>query len=276
MKKAIFLSQQGCDPFYNMACDEWLLGQACDYPGRLYLRLYRWSRPAITFGLNQDHRRAFVASRLGDTPVIRRITGGRALYHDETEFTYSVAVNLDGWRNRRWSIPTKFFRVIAEGLTCFITALGYPAKYCRNSAVSNSHPDFFHVAACFASRARYEIVSGDSKIVASAARKIGSTILQHGAIKLAGVSHHPALPGLDVSSEKSNPIVLQSLKGPERERIDHLFRQSMASVLEVSFASGEITEEENSVIHRAALMIKQSPINRKNHCTTMRVEQSNN
>ena len=160
MSEAVFYSQAECDSFYNMACDEWMFQQVCQHPEKLYLRLYGWATPTITFGVNQKQEQALDFSQLDSTPVIRRITGGRALYHDRSELTYSVAVNLSGWNGHSWAKTfSSLFRVLAEGFTDFVSAMGKPADYCRSSTHSNSRPDFFHRAPCFASRARYEIVS---------------------------------------------------------------------------------------------------------------------
>ena len=96
MLNARCYSQYGCDPYENMAADEWLMEQAFSRPGYVALRLYTWNAGAITFGYNQDVDRAVDYSALNGTPLIRRITGGRALYHDPSELTYAIVVNTTG------------------------------------------------------------------------------------------------------------------------------------------------------------------------------------
>ena len=263
MSKAVFYSQTECDPHYNMACDEWMFQQAIQYPEKLCLRLYGWAEPTITFGVNQQQERALDFSQLNGTPVIRRITGGRALYHDRSELTYSIAVNLDGWAGQPWAqTPWHLFQMVAEGLTEFVTAMGKPADYCRKSAVSNSRPGFFHRAACFASSARYEIVADEKKVVASAARRLGAALLQHGAIKLAGVASHPALYGLE-AERATYSVDPQPISEEERLYADRVFHEIMARLLGIDMTAGLFGHTELTEQNDLALTVKQSPLERR-------------
>lgn len=263
MNEAVFYCQTECDPHYNMACDEWMFRQVIEQPDKLLIRLYGWAEPTITFGVNQQQERALDFLQLNGTPVIRRITGGRALYHDRSELTYSIAVNLSGWAGQPWvETPSHFFRMVAEALAEFVSAMGKTAEYCRSSSVSNSRPGFFHRAACFASRARYEIVADDKKVVASAARRLDSAVLQHGAIRLAGAASHPALHGLEAEGEV-RPGDSQPITEKKRLHAGQMFREIMARRLGFeakpgSFSLAELTEQDD-----LALEIKQSPLDRR-------------
>lgn len=260
MNKAIFYSQAECDPYYNMACDEWMFQQVIQHPEKLYLRLYDWAEATITFGVNQQQARALDFSQVNSTPVIRRITGGRALYHDRSELTYSIAVNLDGWAGQPWAqTPSHLFRVVAEALTQFAAAMGKPADYCRTSAPLNSRSSFFHRAACFASHARYEIVADNRKIVASAARRHGQAVLQHGAIKLAGVASHPALHGLEVVGAAYS-VDSQPISEEARLHARGLFHEIMARCLAVDVAVGTFSHAELTEQDELAIAVKQSPL----------------
>lgn len=263
MNKAVFYCQTECDPYYNMACDEWMFRRVIRHPERLFLRLYGWAESTITFGVNQQEDRALDFSQVTDTPVIRRITGGRALYHDRSELTYSLAINLDGWKGQPWAEePSHLYRMVAEGLTEFVSAMGKPADYCRSSAVSNSQPGFFHRAACFASRARYEVVADEKKVVASAARKHDNAVLQHGAIKLFGVATHPALHGL---GEESTPysVVSQPISDAGRLEAGRMFHEIMARCLGITVVAGSFGRMELSEQTDHARVLKQSPLGRR-------------
>lgn len=263
MNEAVFYSQTGCDPHYNMACDEWMFRQVIQHPDKLYLRLYDWAEPTITFGVNQQQERALDFSQLNGTPVIRRITGGRALYHDRSELTYSIVLNLDGWINQPWARrPSHLFRVVAEGLTEFVTAMGRPAEYSRTSAPSNSRPDFFHRAACFASHARYEIVADEKKVVASAVCRIGHVLLQHGAIKLAGAASHPALHGLEAEGTTYS-VDSQPISEEARLHERGLFHEIMARCLAVDVAVGAFSRAQLAEQDNLAMAIKQTPLERR-------------
>ena len=270
MSEAVFYSQAECDSYYNMACDEWMFQQVCLHPEKLYFRLYGWAIPTITFGVNQQQERALDFSKLDNTPVIRRITGGRALYHDRSELTYSIAVNLDGWDGHQWAeSASNLYRVLAEGFTEFVVAMGKPADYCRSSTPSNSRPDFFHRAPCFASRARYEIVADEKKVVASAARKHDNAVLQHGAIKLGGVASHPALSGFD-ADVVAHSVALQPISENGRQQADCVLYEIMARYLGIDITLGFLNHDELAEQDDLAQSIKQSPLDRRFFLHNMR------
>src|SRR5947207_13266649 len=78
----------------NMALDQGLLEEA-DRTGRALLRLYRFDPPCLSLGRNEPaatrYDRAAIARRRLD--VVRRPTGGRAVWH-EHEVTYAVAAPI--------------------------------------------------------------------------------------------------------------------------------------------------------------------------------------
>jgi lipoate-protein ligase A len=65
-------------PWFNMAADETLLQLADDH-GRLVLRLYRWDRPAVSFGYFQSYDA--IANLTPVRPLVRRLTGGGLVSH---------------------------------------------------------------------------------------------------------------------------------------------------------------------------------------------------
>ena len=202
MKLELF-THWAADPFYNMAFDEAMLEDAIAHPGAFLVRLYTWRPGAITIGLNQVAGRAVDLEQVGTTPIVRRATGGRALYHDESELTYSFALNLQGteWEGMTGSVAA-VYRELAEFLRKFLEGLGRKAVVERGVVRSEPRPDTVDTPPCFASSARYELKAGGKKVVASAQRQIGSAVLQHGAVKLFGIADHPALPGAGSDGER--------------------------------------------------------------------------
>lgn len=213
-----------------MAFDEWMLERALATPGTVLMRLYTWEPPAITFGCNQQLERAVARARLGDTPVIRRVTGGRAIFHDRSELTYSVAVSTAGELPARLrGSLSQTSLALAGALQAFLSAAGIGSELQRTSSARNADPAFFHRAPCFASHARYELMRGDRKIVASAQKRLPGGILQHGSIKLSGVASHPALC--------DPPATLGDLKPVDRDgfrRLSVLFSESLCHYLALS------------------------------------------
>ena len=263
MLKPLFYRQFACDPYYNMAVDEWLFDRAHSVPGSLFVRLYSWAEGAITFGVNQDMERAFDSSQLNGTPVIRRITGGRALYHDCSELTYSIAVNLSEWHGREWATGrSSFYRTVAETLAEFVSVMGTDASYCRRSAESNSRSDFFHKAACFVSASRYEVLANGAKIVASAARQQGDTILQHGSIKLDGVAPHPTLY-CQAADVQSHPVGLQPLSLRRWEQASAAFPKILNRRLGIELSRAEFDRRELNQLEDRAEQVHEAALRRR-------------
>lgn len=233
MSVAVCYSHFRCDPHVNMAFDEQLLARALDLPGSTFLRLYTWHPGTITFGFNQRQDTALDWTRVGRTPVIRRVTGGRAIFHDESELTYSIVVNSCGHTSSKLvgSIST-VSAAVADALALFLESIGVRATYERQSAPENALPAFFHKAPCFSSFAKYELVSGGRKVIASAQKRLSDAMLQHGSIKLYGLIEHPALdPDVDNITDIA-PLLSQNLFGQQAEQ----FRLVMGQALGVDFA----------------------------------------
>ncbi len=208
----------GVDPYFNMAFDEWMFGRAIERPGAIYVRTYSWREGTITVGFNQTPQQALALPQLGDTPLIRRVSGGRALFHDRSELTYAVALNLAGDRWSGWvGSVSKAYERLAGVLRDFLRMTGVDARLVRRTSPPIRERGRSASPPCFASAARYEIVVGEAKVVASAQRQVRGTLLQHGAVKLAGLAHHPALPGLTGTHRVLQPL--------DRERFDDLSRQ---------------------------------------------------
>ncbi len=85
------------DPYENMALDEamLILRQENKIPDTL--RLYRWRPSSVTIGYFQKIREVvnLEYANLMKIPVVRRITGGGAVYHDELgEITYAIVMRV--------------------------------------------------------------------------------------------------------------------------------------------------------------------------------------
>ncbi len=259
MCAAYFYESYGGDPYWNMAFDEWLLVRTLKQPGLLFLRLYTWHPGAITFGYNQRQETALDFGRLGDTPVIRRVTGGRALYHDPSEYTYAVAANVDQSTSEALSSGlSKSSEAISMALAAFLGRLNIRADYVRASAPGHNRPEIFHKAPCFASAARHELMSAGRKVVASAQKRLGSCFLQHGSIKLYGVASHPALGDL-----KASAATLQSIKPESFTRTAAIFKQVVGESLNIDFTEVTPSEEELGEINQRADLVKKNHLGKR-------------
>jgi len=145
------------DAAFNMAVDEALLRSRVPT-----VRFYRFRPSAVTIGYFQRVESSVnlkEAERLG-VPVVRRITGGGAVYHDERgELTYSVAGPLDLFpKDVRES-----FRYLCEGVMGVVRRFGL-------------EPQFAGVN---------DVLIGGRKVSGSAQTREGGVLLQHGTIMYA-------------------------------------------------------------------------------------------
>ena len=259
MVPSLFYSHFAADPYFNMAFDEWLLARAEETPGFFAVRLYTWQPGTITFGLNQKRDRAYRAEALGNTPVIRRVTGGRAIFHDPSELTYTVALNLS-----QISVPVLAGTLsdtsarIAVALQAFLERTGLHTDYARQSSPENARPDFFHTAPCFASHARYELMAGSRKVVASAQRRLDHSMLQHGSLKLSGVAGHRALGSGEAG------VTLQPILADQFNDLAASGRAALAHAFGVSFSEPILTPEETEDIRIRCDAVRKNSFDKRN------------
>jgi lipoate-protein ligase A len=177
----------------NMALDETLLHEA-DRSGVAVLRLYRWAPPCLSFGRNEPALARYnrvAIERLG-VDVVRRPTGGRAVWH-EHEVTYAVAAPTAACGSLRQSYCT-----IHDRLARALGQLGIHATL----APSRTGRADLGPGACFAAPVGGEVVVDGRKVIGSAQVRHGTAFLQHGSILLDGsqrmidaVSRRPSTNG---------------------------------------------------------------------------------
>lgn len=175
------LVTEPADGATNMAIDEalWRGRQAGTSPPTL--RFFAWRPPTVSLGYGQPLAADVdleACRRLG-VGVVRRPTGGSAIYHDgpERELTYSVTATAADLGVGPDLLET--YHWIGRALLRGLNALGAGAEMVPVVAGDGPVPAF-----CFARTGRYEIEVGGRKLVGSAQRRQGSSFLQHGAVLL--------------------------------------------------------------------------------------------
>jgi len=117
------------DGYMNMAIDEALMRLRSEGRCPNTVRLYRWKPPAVSIGYSQ---RAEKAANLGackqlGIDVVRRMTGGGAVYHDyRWEITYSVVVDEDNPKIPKDLLQS--YMVLSRGIVEGLRRLGLDAK----------------------------------------------------------------------------------------------------------------------------------------------------
>lgn len=163
---------------WNMAVDE-ALAEAVDAGASPpVLRLYRWAPPCLSLGFAQPYTAAdagFCAAHGID--IVRRPTGGRAVLH-HLELTYSVCAPLG--RGPFTRDLQAAYQAICGALVAGLRRLGVPAEL--SGAPDGGMIKPTAAIPCFIGPAAGEVVVGERKLIGSAMRRVGESILQHGSI----------------------------------------------------------------------------------------------
>ena len=201
------LDAEGRSGAENMAIDAELLDRA-DGTGARFLRLYRFDPPCLSLGRNEpaahyDHTE--IARRGLD--VVRRPTGGRAVWH-EREVTYAVAAPVAAFGSLRDA-----YHSIHERIAAALRSLGADASLAPHQPPPATRVD--QPASCFATPVGGEVLVAGRKLVGSAQVRKRSAFLQHGSILLDGsqeiiaaVSRRPQVVGAatTLSKELGRPV----------------------------------------------------------------------
>jgi lipoyl(octanoyl) transferase len=160
----------------NMAIDEAVLLHHLRDEAPPTLRVFRWSSPSISLGRFQSVEREILRDACDQQGVelVRRPTGGRAVYHRD-EFTYSIIIS------KRHGVPSGIvaaYAYLAQGLQAALELLGVHAELSDERVSKNPS------AACFASSTQADLTSGGFKLIGSAQVWKDDALLQQGSLPL--------------------------------------------------------------------------------------------
>ncbi|MCB0744075.1 MAG: hypothetical protein KDC67_09235 [Ignavibacteriae bacterium] len=181
---------------YNMEFDLQLVKNC--FSNEAFLRFYGWEPHCISLGANQsyDDINQELTTK-NNIDVVKRPTGGRSILHSD-ELTYSVVMPNNQQLSGR-TLYEKISKAIIIGLAKYDSML-------EKVMLENQQPNFQQLlnqpsgSLCFASTAKSEIKFEGKKLVGSAQRKLGNTILQHGSI-LIGPNHKSLVDYLNLDEE---------------------------------------------------------------------------
>jgi len=193
----IFPYQTGDGPS-NMALDEALLDAASEDAGFAALRTYGWTTPTLSLGYFQEIATAESDPRWRGVPIVRRPTGGGAIWHHH-EVTYALVLPASHPLGQRRVV---LYHEVHETIAAVLRSLGVAAKTRgRTTPSSNERRPFL----CFADQDPEDIIAQGTKIVGSAQRRRSNAILQHGSMLLKRSPRSPELSGAvdqtDLSAE---------------------------------------------------------------------------
>lgn len=201
---------------FQMATDVVLATSESKQP---ILRFYLWEPYTLSLGHHQSTDLVDLEScKENQIDVVRRPTGGRAIFHSE-ELTYMVVLpgSHPVAEGNVHNVHNRISTALANGLK----KLGLSVVL--NTDVPNLREHYKNETAsfsCFSTATRYELQIEGKKVVGSAQRKYPNAILQHGSILIG--SAHQRLPGFLSLDPEDKELMKVQLEKKTTELDTHL------------------------------------------------------
>lgn len=218
----------------NMARDEAILrvleGGISSAP---VLRIYGWKTPTVSLGYLQGSG-PFEPSGL---PIVRRITGGRAVLHD-AEITYSVVAPIEHPQFREGILKT--YSAISGCIIRALKVAGLSVEFSKGFSRRSSQKD-----ACFHTPSRFEVLASGKKLVGSSQRRFKRAFLQHGSILFRIDERlNERVFGIDVIKRMVSVSEITSIT---RDEFSRLLVEGFASGLGADFTESGLTVHEREI-----------------------------
>lgn len=151
--------------YTNMALDEAMLRDVISIEKKsTFVRFYTWSPRCISLGKNQKD----IDLSGFDIDVVRRITGGRALLHDN-ELTYSIAAPIE-----KGESVLESYKNVSDAIILGMKELGIELEYAGKKTENAQY--------CMNISCGADISYKGKKLVGSAQFRSQGYFLQHGSI----------------------------------------------------------------------------------------------
>jgi lipoate-protein ligase A len=246
MKHWRFIFTGPNDPFFNMALDEALLLSCEKGDSPPILRLYLWDSPAVSIGYSQPIEKTVDLKKCKrhHVQVVRRITGGRAVLHED-EITYCVCASSDFFPYLGMN-TVQTYQKLSLALLESLHVLGIDAEWVKPSInLKSSSSPLVSSKPCFVSNSRYEVTVNGKKLIGSAQRRFSyrtdhikkDSFIQHGSI-LMGKGKHSLAEFLPVHQRR---ICLWQ-KESSSEMMKQILEERSTNIREVLKRSVQIEE----------------------------------
>ncbi len=241
-----FLYSGEGDPFFNLALDEVLFFENQKGGSSPIFRIYGWNKPAISIGYFQNVNRAcnLAECQKQNLPVIRRITGGRAVFH-QGELTYSLVGSSDLYPELGQNVSetyNKASQAFLEGLKM----LGIEGNWEKGKKSQESKKSLWP---CFASTSIYEVTHLGKKLIGSAQKRVGNSLIQQGSLPLNSNSAHQKIflsdgNNSDNGFEKKFTSLGDILgRKINLEEVAYVFKSAWEKFWNVNFSEMELTSQ---------------------------------
>ncbi len=248
------LVDPAADGARNMAVDETLLEGVGAGTSPATLRFFRWRPACLSIGYFQPYAVVDQDACLArGVDVVRRPTGGRAIYHHD-ELTYSVTLPLAVLGRDRGVLAS--YRRLSQGLQLGLQRLGVAVTLAPGHDQSRRPT---HGPACFDQPSGHELLLDGRKLVGSAQVRRNGALLQHGSILFAP-QLEPFLQCLRLQPEEergwraameAGVIGLRSFGLAQPATITFAITDAFASLFAVNLVAGSLSPAERR--HAAVL-----------------------
>jgi lipoate-protein ligase A len=120
------IEQETHDAAMNMAIDHAICESVANGREIPTIRFYKWEKSSISLGAYQNPNEIDKnLCRKFDVEIVRRMTGGRVVFHDKRDFTYSVIAPI---KTFGYSIE-KAYREVCYSIIDTLTEIGIKAEF---------------------------------------------------------------------------------------------------------------------------------------------------
>jgi len=233
-----FLTHSAKDAFSNMAVDE-AIARNIERTGKPTVRFYSWKPSAVSIGYFQEikHEVDLKECRKQGVDVVRRLTGGGAVFHD-AELTYSFCCSAESRL-----VPDRIldsYEKICGALVNGFNELGLNAEFAPLN----------------------DIIVGGKKVSGNAQTRRWGAVLQHGTILLS-VDPERMFSLLKVPDEKMKDKLVKTVKervtsveqelGKEAgfEAVSKAMKKGFEKQFQAKLTEGKLSKEEKELAEKA-------------------------
>jgi len=166
----------------NMAIDAAIVRDIRENNGPNVIRFYTWNPPCVTVGRFQKLDGINLqACKARGIDIAQRPTGGRAIFHND-EITFSIILHSDTLGVSSTNVMESY-RILGKSITSALNKIGLKAElvdHNNNDRVINTTGN----PACFAAKARCDIMVNNKKIIGSAQSRKNNVILQQNSLPI--------------------------------------------------------------------------------------------
>jgi len=251
-----------CDAAYNMAIDEAIAHYVRQHQGPPTLRLYGWTQPAVSLGYFQKTSDIDLEYCMRQNiPVVRRLTGGRAIFHGD-EITYSFTTRTTSGLFSKGLLDS--YRMLSEAfsrgfMTCGIipeNKLAGDTKQAATRASQQPNP------LCFASTSYGEMTVHGKKIIGSAQKRWRDVLLQQGCIPVK-LNKNELTKIFRLRDQKTLENAFDGLidliHGLNIETIKAAIQNAFENTFQVTFTSSFPSDDETSLAEKLTAEKYQTP-----------------